>query len=699
MQEAAAAVLSVHTEKLHAITTEISLGSDVTGSGSERGSSCFPSRVCSTPASETSEPVEFWQSSPDVTPCHFPTFNATKSEIRSFSENISLESPSGLASLWDQYRVTPATAIKVGWLLVLQTYTGQNSVCLDTISTNHEEVKTCAFDFVADPEVAEVLVHVQQKSLYSVSQADASAAAFSESFAPTKERICNTAFTRSDTELQGYDILLRFRQSDTDIGVTLVYRGSIISQTQAKRVRATFQKVLQSIVESPRSRASVIQRLSDEDRHQILKWNESLPPILNQSLHHVFSEKALDNPDSLAINAWDGDLTYGELDEASTRLASYIASLIDSSEGGTPRVPFAFEKSKFAIVTILAILKTGSTCVPLDSGGSDRELQERLLAVGAQIVCVSPSKADNFTTFKGERIIVNSPLLEGLPLANPNFDPSSHWGDIAFIEYTAGTNGKPKGVLLGHAALYTGILEQGQSLGYDQNSKVLQHAPYTSSLSIGNIFGAFLYDACLVIPPEEEISRDLTDAIHREEITHACLTPSGIENVRPNKIAHLKGLALVGEPSDVSHIAAWSETTEVVKAYGTTETSVLCTISKWISSHSSAFSNIGKPFASSAWIVNPSDVNQILPIGSVGELILSGPTLADGYLNDQAASANAFFTDPTWAGIESTITQQRFFRTGDLVRYIENGDLELLGRKQDKISSTFSHFPSLCRLW
>jgi acyl-CoA synthetase (AMP-forming)/AMP-acid ligase II len=113
--------------------------------------------------------------------------------------------------------------------------------------------------------------------------------------------------------------------------------------------------------------------------------------------------------------------------------------------------------------------------------------------------------------------------------------------------------------------------------------------------------------------------------------------------------------------------------------YGTTETSVLCTISKWVPLDSSVFLNIGKPFASSAWIVDPSDVNQIIPIGSVGELVLGGPTLAIGYL-DQTAHANAFFTNPTWAGVDSTITQERYFRTGDLVRYVGNGDLELVGR-------------------
>ncbi|MCJ1387473.1 hypothetical protein MMC18_000316 [Xylographa bjoerkii] len=693
MEEAAVVVLFDSGEG-QALISEIVLESDA---GSGRGSSsCLPSRVCSTPASETSEPVDLWQSYlQDLTTCHIPISDIEIPSVSlSRSVDILLEDSTLLHSFCHLLGITPATIFKVGWLLLLQTYTGQNSVCYDFLSSNEKATSLCCYDLTSDQKVAEVLAYVQQDYLNSLSQGEVSTAEPLQRLNLTKERVCNTAICvqnekveRLNTQIRRYNILLELRQSGTDISAVLTYRSSAISESQAKRIGTTFQTILQSMLESPKRSISSVQRLSVEDRQQILKWNETPLPILDQCLHHAFTEKALDSPDSLAVCAWDGELTYGELDEASTCLAGYIDNLIGPSHRGTTMILFGFERSIYAIITILAILKTGSACVPCDTSAPDSELQKRIVDVGAEIICVSAPNADKFATFEGELVIVNSALLENLCKNKGDFDPSDRRAEIAFVQYTAGTTGKPKGVMQSHAALYTGILAQGQSLGYDEYSKVMQHAPYTNAVSIGDIFGAFFYDACLVVISEEQINGDLTDTIYNEEITHACLTPSVARNLRSDELFQLTSLVLGGEPLKSCDIEAWSYATELVKAYGTIETSVLCTTSKSPSPNVFMPSNIGTPFAASSWIVDPEDVNKLLPIGGVGELVLSGPTLASGYLNDEVATAKVFITDPTWAGFESNITQQRFFRTGDLVKYLGTGELAFCGRKDETTTS------------
>jgi len=701
----AAVVVPVDSVKRHALISDtdmvLPIGSDASGSGSDRGSdrdsrscSCLPSRVCSTPASETSEPLnlDFWKSYlQHLTPCHFPIPDIEIPSVSlSRSVDILLDDPALLHSFCHQSGLIPATIFKAGWLLLLQTYTGQNSVCFDTLSSNDSTTSICCYDLTADETVAEVLAHVQQDYLHSLSQRDVSIVETLQRLYPTKERVCNTAVCiqnekveRPNNQIRRYDIWLELRQSGTDTAV-LTYKCSAITESHARRISATFRTILQSMLESPKRSISSVQRLSVEDKQQILKWNETPSPVLDQRLHHAFAEKALDNPDSLAVSAWDGEFTYGELDEASTCLAGYIDEHIDPSRRGAAMIPFGFERSKCAIITILAILKTGSACVPLDSSAPDSELQEKLRDVGAEIICVSASNADKFANFESEVVIVNSALLESLRKNKGNFKPSDRRGEIAFVEYTSGTTGKPKAVMQSHAALYTGILALGQSLRYDEDSKVLQHAPYTNAVSIGDIFGAFFYNACLVVPPEEQINGDLTDTINNEEITHACLTPIVARNLRSDELFQLTSLVLSGEPLESCDIDAWSYATELVKAYGTVETSVLCTTSKSPSPNVFMPSNIGTSFAASTWIADPQDVNKLLPVACVGELVISGPTLASGYLNDEVATANVFITDPTWAGFESNTTQQRFFRTGDLVKYLGTGELAFCGRKHGK---------------
>ncbi|OCK74801.1 acetyl-CoA synthetase-like protein [Lepidopterella palustris CBS 459.81] len=702
MLEDAAAVVPVDSGKRHPLISdtdmELPIGSDASRSGSDRGScfcSCLPSRVCSTPASETSEPLgfDFWQSYlQDLAPCHIPISDIEiPSASLSRSVGILLDDPALLHSFCHQSGLTPATIFKVGWLLLLQSYTGQNSVCFDILSANDKATSICCYDFTADQKIADVLAYVQQDYLHSLFQQDVSMAAALQWLNLTKERACNTAVCLQNEKVEGpinqirrYDVLLELRQYGTDLSAVLTYRSSAITESHARRISATFRTILQSMLESPKRSISSVQRVSVEDRQQILKWNETPSPILDQCLHHAFTEKALDNPDALAVRAWDGELTYGELDEVSTCLAGYIDGLIDPSQRGMAMIPFGFERSGCAIITILAILKTGSACVPLDSSAPDSELQEKLLNVGAQIICVSASNADKFATFEGKVVIVNSALLENLRKNKCDFEPSDRRGEIAFVQYTAGTTGKPKGVMQSHAALYTGILSQGQSLGYDEDSKVLQHAPYTKAASIGDIFGTFFYNACLVVPSEEQINEDLTGTINNEEITHACLAPSVARNLSSDEVYQLTSLVLGGEPLESCDIEAWSYATELVKAYGTVETSVLCTISKSPSPNVFLPSNIGTPLTASAWIVDPQDVNKLLPVGCVGELVISGPTLASGYLNDEVATANVFITDPAWAGFESNATQQRFFRTGDLAKYLATGELAFCGRKRIK---------------
>jgi amino acid adenylation domain-containing protein len=418
--------------------------------------------------------------------------------------------------------------------------------------------------------------------------------------------------------------------------------------------------------------------LSDADERLIRSWNSNIRPSLNQRLHHAFSEKALDNPSTLAVHAWDGELTYSELDILSSKLACHIAGLM-KNQGNSTRVAFCFEKSKLAIVSMLAVLKAECTCIPLSATDEDYPMPNVIADVEPGIICTSAIYSHRFSGFKGTILTVDSDLLEGLEaqdqlVPEPRECPS-------FIHYTAGRADRPKAVLQQHASFYTGILALGNTMNYDEYSRVLQYVPYTNSISVGDIFGCFFYGGCLVVPSNDQILTDLTGSINDYDVTHAYLTPDVARTIDQSEILQLSSLALGGASLTTEDVESWSVQTELIKVYGTAETSVWFSASKSPSPNVFIASNIGTSSTASLWIVDPLDTQKLLPIGCVGELVIGGPILAHGYLNDDAANAEAFISSPVWAFLSHEQDHQRFFRTGDLVRYLEDGEVEFIGRK------------------
>jgi amino acid adenylation domain-containing protein len=415
--------------------------------------------------------------------------------------------------------------------------------------------------------------------------------------------------------------------------------------------------------------------LSEEDERRIISWNSNILPSFSQRLQDAFSEKALDNPDALAIHAWDGELTYSELDILSSKLAGHVASLT-RKQNGSRRIAFCFDKSQLAIVSMLAILKARCTCVPISTTDEDYAL-DLIAAVEPEIICTSQEHSQKFPSFGGKILVVDSELLDNLEERDQlDIEPTEC---PPFIHYTAGRAGTPKAVLQQHTAFYTGILAFGNTMNYDEYSRILQYVHYTDNMSVADIFGCLLYGGCLVVPSDDQISNDLTGSFNDYDVTHAYLTPEVARTINQSEIFQLCSLALGGGPLTAEDVESWSVQTELIKVYGTTETSVCFSASKSPSPNVFVPSNIGLSSCASLWIVDPSDIQRLTPIGCVGELLVGGPVLAQGYLDDDATNAQSFISNPVWASLIANQDHQRFFRTGDLVRYLEDGEVEFVG--------------------
>jgi amino acid adenylation domain-containing protein len=420
-----------------------------------------------------------------------------------------------------------------------------------------------------------------------------------------------------------------------------------------------------------------------EDIQKIWRQNQAVPGGVERCIHDLFVEQAEARPDAPAICAWDGELTYGELDALSTKLAGHLVELGVKEED---MVPLCFEKSMWTVVAMLAVLKAGGAFVPLDPDHPRIRHEEILEQTKASLVLTS---AQHVSLWAGSSLTVVTvskasivPLKDKVNLASTATSPR----DAAYVMFTSGSTGRPKGVVVEHHALATSCLEQGRAFGLSAHTKTLQFASYTFDACITEIIAALMFGACVCVPSGEDRGNDLAKAINTLGVNWLLLTPTVARLLQPSSTPLVKTVVLGGEQVNYDDCSRWQGHVQVITCYGPTECSVWCSTCTGNEDFKSG--TIGKSIASVSWVVDAGNHEQLAPVGSVGELLVEGPILARGYLNDAEKTDAAFISDPTWllqGGDGYPGRHGRLYKTGDLVRYDTDGNLVYVGRKDDQI--------------
>jgi amino acid adenylation domain-containing protein len=305
-----------------------------------------------------------------------------------------------------------------------------------------------------------------------------------------------------------------------------------------------------------------------------------------------------------------------------------------------------------------------------------------LQEIRARLIVVSPLQARS-STFSVPTLIVSPKLLSAPILRVKRFSASPE--DVAYVTYTSGSTGTPKGVVTEHGASYLSVLEHAKRYQHDRRGnrlRALQFSSYTFDASVLDIFATIAYCGCLCIPSEQDRMGNLEDVIARMEINFADLTPTVANLLEPSRTPSLKGLAIGGEMATRALVTKWTSNESplevFINSYGPTEASIGCAAG--VVNPSLSVGNVGKRVGGSLWIVDETNHNQLVPISCPGELVISGPTLARGYLNDSKRTKAAFLKDVPWL---ARIGEKRLYKTGDLARFDVNGNVEILGRKED----------------
>lgn len=486
-----------------------------------------------------------------------------------------------------------------------------------------------------------------------------------------------------------YDIVLNIEDTGSELLAKLHYTSGLLSKPDVENLASSFLTIVNQFLKGPERKIHELELVSPLHQTQIMEWNGSPLTVASACAHDLIEAEAACHPDAEALCSLNVSLTYQELSQLSSRLARY---LISAGAGSGTLIPFCMEKSLWAIVSMLAIMKSGAAFVPVDPAAPPSRMSGIIEDANATLIIASQSALPPLADVTAEQriVVVDEALLNTLQSAS---EGSSHLPTVgcqepAYVLFTSGSTGKPKGVVVPHQSLCCSMYGHGPAMGVDQTTRSLQFSAYSFDAIIAEAFTVLLHGGVVCVPSEADRMNNIAHAINEMRVNWAVLMPTLVRLLDPASIPTLRTLVLAGEAADRDCLDAWIGKVKLFNAYGPTETCVVCVATCFSEDLTRSHDTIGKPAGCRAWIVSPADCNILCPVGAVGELLIEGPNVTQGYLGDPEKTAQSFIDAPSWASEFFPSPSQRpfqFYRTGDLVRQLSDGSLKFSGRADSQV--------------
>jgi amino acid adenylation domain-containing protein len=447
-----------------------------------------------------------------------------------------------------------------------------------------------------------------------------------------------------------------------------------------------FLALLASALDAPGTPLADLSLLGEAERHHCLvEWNDTRhEPLLERSIPALIAVQAARVPDRIAVVFEGEELTYGELESCSNRLANHLRN---QGIGREARVAVCLERSLNLVVALLAVLKAGGAYVPLDPSYPAERLALMLEDSGARLLVT----ADPLST---------PPGAGGLPVVRLNRDrgeidrvsasPPPAWpaaaADLAYVIYTSGSTGRPKGVMISHGAICNRLLWMQEAFPLGAADRVLQKTPFSFDASVWELFCPLLAGACLVVarPGGHQDGEYLIQTVASQGITVLQLVPSALRMLLElpglEAAVGLERLFCGGEAlsSDLVEAFRGRSGAQLVNLYGPTEVAIDATFRPCRTPSAGASAPIGRPLANARVYLLDAELRPVAP-GLRGELYVGGAGLARGYHGRPDLTAEKFL--PDLFGEPGA----RLYRTGDLGRHLPDGEIEFLGRADQQV--------------
>ncbi|EPS29593.1 hypothetical protein PDE_04543 [Penicillium oxalicum 114-2] len=465
--------------------------------------------------------------------------------------------------------------------------------------------------------------------------------------------------------------------------ITAHFDEQVISGKELTRLFSRFETVIRQIT-SPVNNVSTLNAInivSEEESKQISAWNQTIYESVQALVHEKILRRVQEQPNSLAVSAWDGNLTYRQIDELSNQLAN---SLISFGVGPDVIVPLYFEKSMWMPVSVLSVMKAGGASVMIDSTQPIERVRGIISQVNAKFILVSRQNSPQAVEFDGvQHLVVDQESVDALPSSESAISVQNAVkpSNLLYVSFSSGSTGKPKGALITHSCFASAIEHQQMSHKFSPGQRVFDFASYAFDVSWSNLLHSLTSGSCLCIPSEYQRRNTLQESLRESKATLLDSTPSVLQHLDPEQLPDLEHVIMSGEPWSEENFGTWIDLKNVMNSYGPQECTIKTSLVRVVRGMTP--NSIGVGLGLNTWVVRTDGSDLLAPIGSIGELWLEGPQVARGYIADEARTATSFVMRPKWT--QPNEQPCRFYRTGDLVRYEQDGALVFAGRKDSQV--------------
>lgn len=493
-----------------------------------------------------------------------------------------------------------------------------------------------------------------------------------------------------------FDLLLEIFETNDSFMATLKYDVDLFDAETTERMGQHFLKLAEEIVDDPNRTLSEYEILPGDEMEQILSFAQSGDYVSNSELlpHRIFEQQAEKHPDRTAVIDDDGaSLTYGELN----RLANRFARLLQSRNcrPGT-KVACRFRRNIDVAVSLLGIWKAGGAFVPLDAKSPRNRVADIVRDCHAELVlCHDVLAFDVASRIESDSGLANTVCVtvddwrnEVMPYDDSNLDLNFSAEQTAYIIHTSGSTGKPKGVCVSHRALCQHMASAQETYQFTPEDRVLHFFNLTFDPAVEQFLVPLCSGATVVLRGDDLWSPDVFwQRLREHRITVVGLVPAYFRECTEaydsgsNSAGFLRLIYLGGDVFPPELVGEWRDRgIQMLNVYGPTESVVTATAFDTVDFDlRSSRVPLGRPIPGRrAYVLDRH--GRVSPIGVPGELHLGGPMLADGYLNDEAQTASRFVQDPF---VEDSTA--KMYRTGDRVRWLSNGNLEIIGRTDRQV--------------
>ncbi|ROW00548.1 hypothetical protein VSDG_03407 [Cytospora chrysosperma] len=531
-------------------------------------------------------------------------------------------------------------------------------------------------------------------------------------------------------ETSDYDLTLNTRFSNATGKMVVDLGHSILSEKQAHNIANTFGRAVSAILKcaSASSHIGSLDLFSDRDYAQIINWtNPGDKDTQHQQrslLHELVFAQSISRPDSKAVCAHDGDLTYLQLEVLSHRLAHVLLEAGVVPKGNNKcAVPVILDKSKWAPIALLAILKVGAAFVPVDADelGFVAKIAEQIgPSCRVAVACKSAAEALEDCTDPAplfDRVVcLDDALMKRLERDGPmpgQLLPPSNPEDVACVFFTPTSSRATRGISFSHASLSTAFVAQGPAAYINITTRVLQLSSFNVDVALAEVFTTLVNGGTICIPTSRDRYNDYTGCVTRFSANWSYMTPLLARKLNVDLLPTLKTVCFRTRGLDEDTYAPWRGKKRVVMAYGAPD---VCPLGiSFLEIHGPHYLRaIGRPIAGSAWIVSVEDHRNLMPVGAIGEMVIEGPTLGRtfrrSFLSDDVDEPRDVAETPVSPESRSPFTaantkdhsrqrsiddcvtidgqgqnRKRYYKTGHSVRYIEGGLMEYVSSKRDDL--------------